>query len=381
MNKNISIYVHIPFCFSKCYYCDFNSYSGKENLIEDYIDSLCKEIISNSEILTEYTISTIYFGGGTPSFIDSKYIRKVLNILNMFNVQNDAEITIEANPNSLTYDKVKNYKEMGINRVSIGLQTTHNSILNKIGRKHTRNDFINALEYLNKEGITNISCDLMYPLPDLKLKDFESSIDDVINLSKKYGIKHISIYNLEVHENTKLDFLLKENFFTLVDEDEEFKMRQYLTDVLEENGFEKYEISNFSKPGFYSKHNTNYWKQGYYLGFGAGASSFFGGSRYTNVMSIEKYIYNIKNGISNILEQEDLDLMGTISEYIILRLRLSEGIDLNDFRNRFNKSIYEYYSKEIDELKKNKLIEEKNNKITLTERGNQVANIVWEKFI
>ena len=140
MKKNISIYVHIPFCFSKCYYCDFNSYAGKENLVESYIDSLCKEIISNSEILTEYNIDTIYFGGGTPSFIDSKYIKQVLDILSMFNINDEAEITIEVNPNSLTQDKAIEYKKMGINRVSIGLQTTYDDVLKNIGRKHKKEE-------------------------------------------------------------------------------------------------------------------------------------------------------------------------------------------------------------------------------------------------
>ena len=381
MKKNISIYVHIPFCFSKCYYCDFNSYAGKENLVESYIDSLCKEIISNSEILTEYNIDTIYFGGGTPSFIDSKYIKQVLDILSMFNTNDEAEITIEVNPNSLTQDKAIEYKKMGINRVSIGLQTTYDDVLKNIGRKHKKEDFINSLKYLKEAGIKNISCDLIYPLPGLNLDSFKASVDEVVSLSDEYNIKHISIYNLEVHENTKLDFLLKEGFLSLVDEDEEYEMRKYLNCKLNDSSFIKYEISNFGKEGFYSRHNINYWKQGYYLGFGAGASSFFGGSRYTNVKSIEEYINDINNNMSAITEREDMNLLELISEYIILRLRLKEGVDLREFEKRFGKSIFEYYDKQINSLRNKGLINVTDTTINLTKRGAEVANLVWEEFV
>ncbi len=379
--KDISIYIHIPFCVSKCFYCDFNSYANKEDLIDLYVDALIKEILSKSDILSEYNIKTIYFGGGTPSFIDSKYIVKIMNVLNMFNVDKDAEITIEINPNSITYEKLEDYKLSGINRISIGLQTTFDDVLKNIGRRHTLNDFISALELIKKVGILNISCDLIYPLPDLSYERFKESIDYVILLSKKYDIKHISIYNLEVHEGSKLDFLLKEGFLKLVDEDEEYKMRKYLISTLENNNFIKYEISNFSIPGYESKHNLNYWNQGVYLGFGAGASSFISSSRYRNVNSIEKYINGVNSNNLVIEDREDMDSFDLIKEYIILRLRLKEGIILKDFKTKFNETIFKYFSKELDELSKNNLIIITDSKIYLSDRGQEVANQVWEKFI
>lgn len=379
--KDISIYIHIPFCASKCFYCDFNSYANKEDLIDLYVDALIKEILSKSDILSEYNIKTIYFGGGTPSFIDSKYIVKIMNVLNMFNVDKDAEITIEINPNSITYEKLEDYKLSGINRISIGLQTTFDDVLKNIGRRHTLNDFISALELIKKVGILNISCDLIYPLPDLSYERFKESIDYVILLSKKYDIKHISIYNLEVHEGSKLDFLLKEGFLKLVDEDEEYKMRKYLISTLENNNFIKYEISNFSIPGYESKHNLNYWNQGVYLGFGAGASSFISSSRYRNVNSIEKYINGVNSNNLVIEDREDMDSFDLIKEYIILRLRLKEGIIVKDFKTKFNETIFKYFSKELDELSKNNLIIITDSKIYLSDRGQEVANQVWEKFI
>ncbi len=215
MNKKIGIYIHIPFCKSKCYYCDFVSYTNKEDYIEKYIDALLKEILEKADILSEYEISTIYFGGGTPSSIDSKYITKIMETLKLFSNKFD-EVTIEINPNSITKDKLLDYKNAGINRLSIGLQSTHNEILKKIGRTHTCNDFLNTLNLAKEANFTNISVDLIYPLPELTLSMFEDTLKFIVSLSDEYNIKHISVYNLEIHEDTKLAFLLKERFFIIM---------------------------------------------------------------------------------------------------------------------------------------------------------------------
>lgn len=381
MEKEIGIYIHIPFCASKCYYCDFNSYANKENMISSYIEALCMEILSKADVLSEHIIKTIYIGGGTPSFTSSSYITRIIDTLRLFNIKEDAEITIEANPNSLNLEKLKEYSKAGINRLSIGLQSTHDDVLKAIGRKHTRADFIKALENAKLADICNISCDLMYPLPNLSYESFKESVCDVINLSKIYDIKHISVYNLEVHEGTKLDFLIKEGFVALADEDEEYKMREYLNLKLKENGFDKYEISNFAKAGFESKHNLGYWNQDYYLGFGAGASSFFGGSRYTNEKSVEGYINGVLNNSLKIEDREDMDLLALIKEYVILRLRLKEGVIFKDFEKRFNKPISSYFDSEINDLKNKGLLGVTEKNIYLTDRGQEVANQVWEMFI
>lgn len=383
MNNEIGIYIHIPFCLSKCFYCDFASYSKKEDKIEKYIYSLCNEILRNAEILSQYKITTIYIGGGTPSYIDSKYITQILDTLMLFiNKEDLKEVTIELNPNSVTEEKLIAYKNSGINRLSIGLQSNYDEILKKIGRVHKLKDFENALNLANKVGFTNISVDLMYPLPDLDINKFKKSVKYVIGLKDK-NIKHISIYNLEIHENTKLAFLLNEGYISLVDEDEEYEMYQYLKNTLEENGFHRYEVSNYAIEGYESKHNLRYWKQELYLGLGSNASSFFGGARYSNVRTIEEYIERMENNKSVVDSEsyEELDLLSLMKEYVMLSLRKTDGLDISKFKSKYKKDVSSIFNEEIKELEKNGLIKKDDNSIKLTNRGLEVANLVWEKFV
>ena len=353
---------------------------GKDEKIEEYINAVAQELLQNAEILSERKITTVYFGGGTPSYIESKYIAKIMNIINMFE-SDIKEVTIEINPGTVTKDKLLEYKKAGINRLSIGLQSTHNEVLKLIGRIHTYEDFISTLNLAKEVGFTNISLDLMYPLPNLSLNGFKESINDVINLKEKYDIKHISIYNLEIHENSRLEFLLKNGFVSLVDEDEEYEMKKYLEKTLKENNFFRYEISNFASKGYESKHNLNYWKQGEYLGVGVAASSFILGSRYTNTNNLENYIDCINSGKNTLVEKEDLDKLDLMKEYVILSLRLEEGLNIAKFEKKFDTNIYDIFKHEINKLKKDELIVVKNNCLRLSKRGKEVANIVWEEFI
>ena len=383
MNNDLGIYIHIPFCLKKCYYCDFVSFMNKEDMIEKYIYALCTEILKNADILCERKVDTIYIGGGTPSYIDAKYIKQILNTIYMVIDKKDLkEVTIECNPNSITKEKMDIYKECGINRVSIGLQSTHNDVLKTIGRVHSFEDFQNALDIVNNAGIDNISVDLIYPLPNLDFKRFKESVDYVIGLKDK-NVKHVSIYNLEVHENTKLDFILKEGYVSLVGEDEEYEMYSYLKDTLENNGFHRYEISNYALPGFESNHNTRYWNQQEYLGFGVNASSFFNSSRYKNIPNLENYIEYINTNVPTKTEVEDLDLLSLMKEYIILSLRKTEGLSLTKFNSKYKKDIFDLFKIEIDELigKGLLILDNTNNALKLTDRGLEVANIVWEAFV
>ena len=382
MRENISIYIHIPFCKKKCFYCDFVSFDNKEELIQKYVDALCEEILQNAEILSEYNIKTIYFGGGTPSMIDSKYIVQIMNILKLFNINNNLEeVTIEVNPNSITPEKLQDYYNGGINRLSIGLQSTHDKILRNIGRSHTFKDFKDTLKNAKNAGFTNISVDLIYPLPGLNLTSFKDSLNSIMKLKDEFNIKHISVYNLEIHENTRLDFLLKEGFLSLCDEDEEYKMREALNQILKIHGYNKYEISNYSQPYFESKHNLCYWNQDKYLGFGVNASSFFNLKRYKNTSSIEKYINGINNNENIIEESEELDKLGLMKEYAILKLRLKKGINILEFKEKFDTDIFDIFNTELASLKNDNLIFINDNNIYLTNRGEEVANIVWERFI
>lgn len=383
MRENIGIYIHIPFCKKKCFYCDFVSYENKENLIQEYIDTVCLEILQNAEILSEYNISTIYFGGGTPSLIKVEYIEKILNTLKLFvtDEKEIKEITIEINPNSASLDKLEKYYNLGINRLSIGLQSTHDKILRNIGRLHTFNDFKEVLKNANAVGFKNISVDLIYPLPGLNLSGFKETLNSVIKLKDEFNIKHISVYNLEVHENTRLDFLLKEGFVSLCNEDEEYKMREELNKRLQDNGFVKYEISNYAYPGFESKHNLCYWNQEKYIGFGVNASSFFNLKRYRNTSNIDKYIDEIKNNKNIVVETEELDKLSLMKEYIILKLRLSKGVEISEFKQKFGTDIFDIFNTEFNSLKKDNLVNITSKNISLTNRGEEVANIVWEMFV
>lgn len=383
MRENIGIYIHIPFCKKKCFYCDFVSYENKENLIQEYIDAVCLEILQNAEILSEYNISTIYFGGGTPSLIKVEYIEKILNTLKLFvtDEKEIKEITIEINPNSASLDKLGKYYNLGINRLSIGLQSTHDKILRNIGRLHTFNDFKEVLKNANVVGFKNISVDLIYPLPGLNLSGFKETLNSMIKLKDEFNIKHISVYNLEVHENTRLDFLLKEGFVSLCNEDEEYKMREELNKRLQDNGFVKYEISNYAYPGFESKHNLCYWNQEKYIGFGVNASSFFNLKRYRKTSNIDKYIDGIKNNKNIVVETEELDKLSLMKEYIILKLRLSKGIEISEFKQKFGTDIFDIFNTEFNSLKKDNLVNITSKNISLTNRGEEVANIVWEMFV
>lgn len=383
MRENIGIYIHIPFCKKKCFYCDFVSYENKENLIQEYIDTVCLEILQNAEILSEYNISTIYFGGGTPSLIKAEYIEKILNTLKLFvtDEKEIKEITIEINPNSASLDKLEKYYNLGINRLSIGLQSTHDKILRNIGRLHTFNDFKEVLKNANAVGFKNISVDLIYPLPGLNLSGFKETLNSVIKLKDEFNIKHISVYNLEVHENTRLDFLLKEGFVSLCNEDEEYKMREELNKRLQDNGFVKYEISNYAYPGFESKHNLCYWNQEKYIGFGVNASSFFNLKRYRKTSNIDKYIDGIKNNKNIVVETEELDKLSLMKEYIILKLRLSKGVEISEFKQKFGTDIFDIFNTEFNSLKKDNLVNITSKNISLTNRGEEVANIVWEMFV
>lgn len=353
-----SIYIHIPFCKHKCLYCDFNSFDNKENLIDPYIEALKKEISVNDI----KDANTIYIGGGTPSVIDSKHIVSVLTML-----PDAKEITIEINPGTITYEKLVDYRNAGINRISIGLQTTKDSILKEIGRIHSFKEFEDAYKLVREAGFENVNVDLMFGLPNQTLDDFKDSIQYLIKIKPE----HISAYSLILHNDI---------FKNLPTDEEERNMYHYLVKSLKEAGYKHYEISNFSISGYESKHNIVYWNQNEYYGFGAGASSFLDNKRYTNISSIEKYIENINSGIDVRNMEEELSIEDKINEYMILKLRLIEGVNIEEANRIFNTDILKLYEKSIDKLLKHNLIRIDQN-ICLTEKGLDLANIVWEEFV
>ncbi len=380
MNE-LGIYIHIPFCKSKCYYCDFISYSNKESEMPLYFSMLLKEInIKSKKIKKEDVVTTIYIGGGTPSFVSEKYIRNILNeIKKDYNVDENAEVTIEINPGAANREKLQSYKNAGINRISIGLQTTENKILKQISRIHTYEEFLECYNNARKVEFKNINVDLMLALPNQTLENLQQSLRKVIELNPE----HISLYSLILEENTRLEKMVENKEIKLPSEDIERQMYWKTKEILEQNGYKHYEISNFAKKGYESKHNTNCWKQKEYLGFGVAAHSYYNNQRYCNTNNIEQYCKNI--------EQNKLNANVTIceiqaeeekkKEYMILGLRMIDGINIKEFKNKFVDNPVYIFRNELQKLSKDGLIEIDLNQIKLTNKGLDFANLVWEEFV
>lgn len=378
--KNIGIYIHIPFCKSKCYYCDFTSYTGKEDCIKNYVKCLNEEIKYNATI--PMVVRTIYIGGGTPSYIDEKYIKSILEMIyKNYKVINNPEITIEVNPGTCSLKKLKAYREMGINRLSIGLQSSNDELLKEIGRIHNFEEYVQTVKWAKKAGFENISTDIIIGLPNQTIYDVEDSINKVLEL----GVKHISVYSLIVEENTKMFNLINSKKLALLDDEIERYMYWFSKRKLEDNGFIHYEISNFALPGYMSIHNMDCWSQKEYLGFGVAAASFMNNKRFSNTNSIDTYIENINSGkflknrnIDEILNNDDL-----AKEYIILGLRKVMGFSILEFIRKFGTNPLFTYDKEFNELLKQNLLEIDYNNYTvrLSKKGLDFANIVWEQFV
>ena len=375
-DNKIGIYVHIPFCKQKCEYCDFISYCGKDNLIEEYIKAVKKEIKMQN---IQSFISTVYIGGGTPSYIDSEYIVDILKEIKKKPFENDAEITIEVNPGTVTKEKLESYKKVGINRLSIGLQTTQERLLKEIGRIHNFEQFLETYQLARTVGFQNINVDLMIGLPNQRIKDIKESLEKIIALHPE----HISVYSLIVEENTPISKKIEKGELQLPEEDTERNMYWYVKNILELNGYKHYEISNFAKQGYIAKHNWNCWGQKEYIGFGAAAHSYRNMIRYSNIENVEEYIQNIKHGrlrknriIHEIQKYEDAK-----KEFMLLGLRKIEGVSIRDFRNKFQENPIFLFRHKLKRLTDENLIAIDLNYIRLTNRGMDFANLVWEEFV
>lgn len=380
--KELGIYIHIPFCKKKCNYCDFISYSNKDGIILKYIESLKKEIersikLTNSE---EYIVKTIYIGGGTPSFINSESIIEILKkIREKYIIDKDVEITIEVNPGTVTEQKLCDYYNSGINRLSIGLQSDNDKILKTIGRIHTYSEFLNTYKLARKVGFKNINVDLMLALPNQTVEILENTVNRVIKLNPE----HISIYSLILEEGTKLEEQISRGELTLPDENTERIMYHLVRKVLNENEYIQYEISNYSKIGFQSKHNTDCWSQKEYIGFGIAAHSYINMERFSNITKIEEYIENIENDNieNNYIINEKQNKISQMKEYMMLGLRKIKGVSITEFEQKFNQNPIYLYRIELNKLVNEELVEVDGDNIKLTIKGLDFANLVWEEFI
>ena len=378
----LGIYIHIPFCVKKCYYCDFVSYSNKFEMQEKYVEKLLEEIEDNKQLLKNNKITTIYIGGGTPSSINSELIQKVLNkIYEVSNIENieELEITIEVNPGTVTKNNLQLYRNCGINRLSIGLQSANNQLLKTIGRIHNYEQFLNTYNWARKVGFENINVDLMLGLPNQSINDLKQSLEAVTKLEP--SPKHISVYSLIIEEGTEIERMLdcEEADLKLPKEKQERMQYKYVKNYLELNGYKHYEISNFAKKGYESKHNTNCWEQKQYIGLGLAAHSYIDGTRYSNTCNLEEYLNKSSNEIKVVHEEQSIEDMK--KEYMLLGLRKLNGISINKFKEKFGENPLYLFRNQLQKLVEQDLIIVDLDNIRLTEKGLDLANIVWEEFV
>ena len=384
--KNFGVYIHIPFCRQKCLYCDFASLNiNKINksltdieIYHQYIEALCQEIVLYQELFPDIYIDTIYFGGGTPSILPANLIEKVLNTLrDNFALNPHAEITLEANPGTVDESKLTYLKSIGINRLSFGVQSTQNELLQKIGRIHTIEEADTIIDTAKKIGFKNISLDLMYGLPSQTLALLKASVSWA--LSKK--VQHISIYGLQIEDGTPFGKMHEKGQLPLPSEEIVESMYDYLTETLPKHGYNRYEISNFSLKNYESKHNLAYWQDKYYLGLGSGAHGYYNHKRVQNPFDLKTYIDKCKAHIFPYEDEEILDEKAHIEEFCFLSLRTSAGIDKEIFRQKFNLDVEILYKKQLAKLLNENLIENNNERIFLTKKGMKFGNMVFEEFL
>lgn len=366
------IYIHIPFCKTRCHYCDFFSCTD-QNEISTIINAIIKEIELKKEYLAGEIIETIYFGGGTPSYISAKFVGQILKtIYTTFTVVKSPEITIEVNPDDITYAKAKTYLNIGINRISVGIQSFENNILRFLGRRHNSLQALSTIEILKDTGFKNISLDLIYGIPNLSQKEWEKTINQVIKL----GIQHISAYHLSIEKGTVLHKLLIDNKITLLPDDDGLLQYLLISEMLKKSGYVHYEISNFCELGFESKHNSSYWFGKKYAGFGPSAHSFDVNSRQWNISSINQYVNQINNNYSY-FKKENLTLKKKYNEYILTRFRTIQGVTLKELSVLFGDHYLKYFIAGAQKhLNQKSLIQVKKERFIIPENKWFISDII-----
>lgn len=377
MKKELEIYIHIPFCVKKCAYCDFLSAPQDRDTIENYVDKLVKEI----GVQKPATVSSIFLGGGTPSVLDANQVTRIFDALREnFDIAEDAEITIEANPGTVTAEKLQAYKQCGINRISFGLQSTNNEELKLLGRIHTYEEFLESYQLARACGFENINVDLISAIPKQTVSSWEETLQKVIGLEPE----HISAYSLIVEEGTPFAKVYGEGCPSEHDlpcEEEERAIYYRTEELLEKAGYHRYEISNYAKEGKECRHNLGYWERKEYLGIGLGAASLIDNIRYKNTDDLLYYMEH-SSDLSAIQENvEKLSLKEQMEEFMFLGLRKMEGVSVTEFKNTFGKTMEECYGEQIQKLKEQGLLEQRNARIMLTKQGIDVSNYVFSEFL
>ena len=370
MNKPTGLYIHIPFCIKKCKYCDFVSFVDKADFFDEYIDKILKE----AKEYKNFKIDTIFIGGGTPTVLSSSQLEKLIaGINNIFDISDKYEMTIEANPKTLDNEKLAVLKAYGVNRISVGVQSFCDSELQAIGRIHNAKTANNTIELIKENGFDNFNIDLMTGLPNQTKESLLHTLDCAISLNPA----HISCYSLILEEGTPLYDEYEKGVYSLVYDEYDRELYSFVCDYLMKNGYIQYEISNFSKKGFESKHNLKYWNCDEYIGLGVSAHSYLDGIRFYNTHNLCEYLNeNFHSDEKTILSEND-----KISEYIIMRLRLYDGINEEEFYKRFKKDFYPIYKEIIDKFIENDLMIYENNSYKLSKKGMDVSNSIMCEFV
>ncbi len=369
--KPLGIYIHIPFCRSKCQYCDFYSLGGSRDrrLVDNYLQSLANHMKETGAIAPEYVVDTVYFGGGTPSFFGADNLRRIFaELQHRFKLDKQAEITFEANPDSVNDQLLKKLRAEGFNRISLGVQNDDDEMLKKLGRPHTYEQARQAVQKARRAGFENISVDLMFGLPNQTLSQWEDTLEHVLLMHPD----HVSCYALKVEENTPL--WEYKDCANLPDDDTQADMYLRAVEILRDAGYRQYEISNFAKPGFECRHNLKYWLGGEYLGFGPAAASDFAGKRFTNKPDIHNYIRGIlEQNVPILSECETLPLRDRAGEYLMLRLRTAYGIEAAEYEKNFLMP-FQPLQRVIDKLEPEGLFRQEEGRWGLTPKGYLVSN-------
>ena len=395
VRRSISLYVHIPFCETKCPYCDFNTYSGIEALMPSYVEALCKEIDSWGHVLGGPPVKTVFFGGGTPSYLPAEAVGRVVEaIRSSFTLEAAAEVTLEANPGDFTAAKLESYTGSGVNRLSIGVQSFNDRLLKVLGRRHSSAEAVRAYRMSREAGFVNVSIDLMYGLPNQTTEDWRQTLDQASELAPS----HVSMYCLTLETGTPMEQWVASGRLQDPDPDEAADMYLAAQEVMRENGYRHYEISNWARPGFESRHNLTYWRNRPYLGVGPGAHSYLDGFRFWNMRSPRAYIRKSREdgsprpcgllelGPETLSSMPAVDTFETIdrnlemAETLMLGLRLDTGVRMRDFAVRFGVTPADVFAEAITELEGIGLLETGDGSLRLTERGRMLGNEVFARF-
>jgi putative oxygen-independent coproporphyrinogen III oxidase len=373
-----SAYIHIPFCHHICHYCDFNKVFLQGQPVDDYLEALEQEIAMTLNNCRTEHLETIFVGGGTPTALNEKQLDRLCRIIrNNLPTGEQLEFTFEANPGDLSVEKLQILKDAGVNRISLGAQTFNDELLKKIGRAHCANDIIHSIAAIKKIGFKNISIDLIFSLPGQTIVDFKETLQEAFSLE----IPHYSGYSLIIEPKTVFYNLMQRGKLLTPGEDVEAEMYELLMEEMELHGYRQYEISNFSKQGFESRHNLTYWNNEEYFGFGAGAHSYVDGFRRSNVGPLKKYMEMIKKGHFPVLEENKVSKAEQMEEEMFLGLRKKEGVSIPKFFHKFGLDPISLFQNEITSSVQKGWLETNSKNIYLTKRGRLLGNEVFQSFL